>query len=88
MTDKYKLEKHCIVCGRSSDRPIRDALSHFKLYAGGNWRWFRGNMQTFGAWDGFWTSVGLVCPAYTTIRHWKYRKSSLTIGDIKDEDQP
>lgn len=71
----------CLVCGDASPRPILATLWHFRLYAGGNWKWFRGNMATFGAWDGFWGTIGLVCPAFNTLRHWQYRKARLVLAD-------
>lgn len=73
----------CIVCGDRTHRPIAAALNHFRLYEGGNWRWFKGNMATFGKWDGFWSTIGLICPLFTTIRHWKYRKAQLVLADGK-----
>lgn len=72
--------KHCIVCGEPTEYPVRSAFSHFHLYAPGNWKYFRGNMRQFGAWEGFWSTVGLICPAFNTLWHWRYRKARLTVG--------
>ena len=69
----------CLWCGVSTDRPIRSALTHFKLYQSGQWRYFKGNMATFGKWDGFWATIGLISPLWTSLRHWRYRKSHLTL---------
>lgn len=72
--------KHCLICGDNTNRPIVATLWHLRLYEGGNWKWFKGNMATFGKWAGFWGTVGLICPLFTTLRHWKYRKCRLELA--------
>lgn len=71
--------KRCLICGDETKRPIAATLEHLRLYESGNWGWFKGNMRAFGAWSGFWSSVGLVCPLFNTLRHWKYRKVTLAV---------
>lgn len=68
----------CVICGDQTDRPIRAALSHFRLYESGNWKWLRGNVEVFGWRQGFVATLGLVCPAFNTLRNWRHRKSRLT----------
>lgn len=70
----------CLVCGEVTNRPLWSIFSHFYLYSPGHWKYFSGNMRTFGAWSGFWSTIGLICPAFNTLRHWRYRKARLTIG--------
>jgi hypothetical protein len=69
----------CVVCGRETERPISDALSHFKLYQHGYWQYLRGNIKTFGLRDGITGTLGLAFPIYNTIRNWKYRKYRLVL---------
>lgn len=73
--------KHCLVCGDKTAKPILATLYHFRLYESGNWKWFKGNMATFGKWDGFWSALCLVCPLFNTLRNWKYRKATLVLAN-------
>lgn len=52
---------------------------NFRLYESGNWKYFRGNMRTFGRWDGFWMTVCLISPLFNTLRYWKYRNHRLKL---------
>ena len=71
----------CLICGEASEKPLRSTLSHLRLYSPGKWKYLRGNIQTFGLWIGFWGTVYLASPLLNTLRHWKYRKCSLSIRD-------
>lgn len=73
--------KQCLVCGERTKQPWLATLWHFRLYEGGNWKWFKGNMATFGKWGGFWGTISLICPLFCTLRHWKYRKCTLELAD-------
>lgn len=84
MNEPYPDRKYrCLWCGDRTHRPVAAFLEHFRLYESGNWKWFRGNMRTFGWWDGFWATIGLICPLYTTLRHWRRRKATLVLADGK-----
>lgn len=71
--------KKCLWCGVETEYPLSALFSHFHLYSSGQWRYWRGNIKTFGIWDGFWSSVGLTFPIFNTLRHWKYRKAKLVL---------
>lgn len=71
----------CIVCGRESDRPIRDALGHFRLVDWGKWQYWPGNIRTFGFWGGLRGSLTLSFPFINTLWNWKNRKSELVIRE-------
>jgi len=70
--------KHCIVCGRPTDKPITAAYEHFKPYEPGMWQYLRGNVSTFGPWRGLMGTLGLAFPWINTIRNWRYRHHRLT----------
>jgi hypothetical protein len=76
--------KHCVICGDETNQPVAAAFEHFHLYRSGQWRYLRGNIRQFGGWDGFWGTVGLVCPAFNTIRFWKLRRAKLVIPSYTD----
>lgn len=69
----------CPYCDRPSSRPIRDALSHFKPYESGYWKYLRGNIKAFGFWGGLNGTLGLAFPIYNTLSNWKYRKDELAL---------
>ena len=69
----------CLICGETTTKPIATAFEHFFLYASGNWKYWRGNIKTFGFWPGLHGSICLTFPIYNTLRHWKHRKSRLVI---------
>ena len=69
--------KRCIICDQPSDTPIRDALRHFRLVEWDQWRFWRGNIKTFGLWSGLKGSFTLSFPIINTLWNWKYRKARL-----------
>ena len=78
--------KECIVCGEKTDQPIAAAFEHFYLYVPGNWRYWRGNIKTFGFWSGLSGSLGITFPIYNTLRHWKHRKSRLVLDSSNNPE--
>lgn len=69
----------CVICGQATDRPIRELLWHFRLVEWGQWRFWRGNIATFGFWSGLKSSITLSFPIINTLWHWKYRKARLVL---------
>jgi hypothetical protein len=78
--------KKCIVCGEETDKPIEDALWHFRFYDPGMWQYMKGNMKCFGYWQGFLSTLGLAFPWFNTLRFWRYRKCRLVIEGVTDKD--
>jgi len=76
----------CIVCGDKTHKPFQAAFEHFWFYESGQWQFLRGNIATFGFWDGLNATLGLAFPFYNTLRHWKYRKHRLVIPKDADID--
>lgn len=75
--------KTCLICGESTMKPAHAAFSHFWLWNPGQLQFLRGNISMFGFWSGLDSTLGLICPAYNTLRHWKHRKARLSIGGEK-----
>lgn len=73
------MKHQCLICGQKTNNPILAALSHFYLYESGMTKYLKGNIKMFGFWRGLNATLSLICPAYNTIKNWKYRKSSLNI---------
>lgn len=69
--------KRCIVCDQPSNRPIRDALGHFKLVNWGQWEFWPGNIRMFGFWGGMRGNLTLSFPVLNMLLNWKHRKSKL-----------
>lgn len=79
------MKKHtCIICGEPTDRPFQAAFAHFWLWHPGMTQYLRWNIKTFGFWSGLSGTLGLMCPAYNTLRNWKYRKHRLVIPGAED----
>lgn len=43
------------------------------------WRYWRGNIKTFGFWSGFKSNIALTLPLLNMIIHWKYRNMHLDV---------
>lgn len=67
----------CQWCGEVTEHPFMALFSHFWLYQPGQWKYMRGNVRTFGLWDGFWGTIYLIFPFANSLRHWRHRKSRL-----------
>lgn len=67
----------CIICGDETSKPVREALWHFRLVEWGQWKFWRGNIATFGWRAGLRGSITLSFPIINTLWHWKHRKSRL-----------
>jgi hypothetical protein len=82
--------KTCPICGSQAKCTFKEHWyhhvwrAHLAPYEPGNFRWFKGNMATFGRWRGFWSTIGLISPLFNTLRHWKYRKHQLVCAGLKD----
>jgi hypothetical protein len=71
--------RKCIVCGEETARPFASAFSHFYLHVPGQWKHLGPNIKAFGWWSGITSTLALVCPAYNTLRNWRYRKDRLVL---------
>jgi hypothetical protein len=71
----------CLICDERTTQPWRAALWHFRLVDWGQWRYWKGNIRTFGLRSGLAGSFALSFPIYNTLRHWKYRKHRLVIPE-------
>jgi len=74
--------KHkCLICGDRTHQPIRAVLHHFRLVEWDQWQYWRGNIRTFGFWNGLRSSVTLSFPILNTLIHWRYRKATLSLAN-------
>lgn len=71
--------KTCPICGGPTRAPVQAALEHFCLYLPGQLGYVRGNFRMFGFLGGLDANLSLLCPIYNTLRHWRHRRSSLTL---------
>ena len=76
--------KTCPICGSKTPRPILAALEHFKVWELNQLKYMRGNIKAFGLVDGFMATIYLMSPIINTLRHWKYRKHHLKIGEFRE----
>jgi hypothetical protein len=77
----------CIICGDPTPTPIREALRHFRLVDWGQWRYWSGNISTFGFLSGLRGSICLSFPIINTLWNWKYRKRRLILPKGSDVDR-
>jgi hypothetical protein len=75
----------CIICGASTENPIRAALWHFRPYVRGgwaNWKYLPGNTELAGSrLLGILSVISLMFPLFNTLRFWRYRKCTLVLSD-------
>jgi hypothetical protein len=71
--------KECLWCAEKTDSPIRATLWHFRLVDWGQWRYWRGNIRTFGWRGGLLASLSLSFPIFNALWNWRYRKMRLEV---------
>lgn len=67
--------KRCIICHRDSTNPLKDFLSHFKLFEKKQFPYFNGTRRDFG----LLTALRLLFPILRLHLTIKYRDKNLII---------